>query len=153
MLYWRLLFPNGTGAEVADEPDEECSIGLVGRPNAGIIVVTRPGPDGERVPVVGEPLSLLGATMLGKDPDQYLRERGATPWAPVFYRKKSMTIEMNGQMPTTDLVVFGRARITGEGRLDGHLFAVYRDGTVGPCPAWALDAAATENLVRDIPPS
>lgn len=149
MLYWRLIFPDGT---VADEPDEQCSIGHVGRANAGIIVVTRPGPDGERIAVVGEPLSLLGATMLGKDPDQYLRERGATPWAPVFYRKRSISLG-DGAEPTTDLIVFGRARITGEGRLDGHLFAVYRDGTVGPCPSWALDATATENLVRAIPPA
>lgn len=140
-LYWRLYFLDDL---IADEPDDECSIGHVGRNDACAIAVCVDR-DGKRVPIVGEPLNVIGASMIGRDPDDYLRERGATPWMPIFYRRKSMALDGSG--PQTDMVVFGRGRRDINDKVKVSLWGITREGQVIDCPDWAIDVPAAEALI------
>lgn len=143
MLYWRLLYP---GDIVADEPDEQCSIGLAPH-GASVIVVTQLREDGQRYPIAGEPLNEDGARRLGKPIDDYMRAFGASPWMPVFYRKKSIALA-GKQESQTDAVVFGRGCILSAGKLGGAVWMVGKDGAILNCPPWAMDLTAITSLVE-----
>lgn len=100
---------------------------------------------GQREPVIGEPLNEVGAVALGKPIDSYLRGFGQTPWVPVFYRRRSLRTDATDV--STDLVVFGRARLRVDGTIDGMLWAILRDGSVIACPSHAIDNGAIQGLL------
>lgn len=143
MLHWRLIYP---GDVCADEPEEQASIGLA-PPGASLIVVTRVNENGERRAVVGEPLDEHGARRVGRPIDDYLRAPGSQPWQPVFYRKRSIALDLSGES-RTDGVVFGRAAIRMDGSLDAALWFITRDGAIIDCPRWAIDLTAVKSLAE-----
>ena len=72
---------------------------------------------------------------------------------PVVYSRRGISIHMGSgaQEITTDAVVFGRMHETDDGRLDGTLWLLRKDGSVVSCPERYIDARAIESLVREPP--
>ena len=141
-LYWRLAYADD---HVEDEPEDGGSI-LYSSGNPVAIIVTHRQDDNTRKPLVAEPLHELGAIALERGPDDYMRDRGATPYQPIFYRRRYTDAGKEGSV--TEMAVFGRARELADEKVDGKLWAISADGSVIECPPYAFDQNAIEHLMR-----
>jgi hypothetical protein len=81
---------------------------------------------------------------------QVALERQEGSFLPIFYKCRSMDVEIGSGKPTgaprTDMIVFGYARKDGD-RTDGTLFALRPDGVVIGCPQSYIDQAAIDYLL------
>jgi len=81
---------------------------------------------------------------------QVALERAEGSFMPIFYKCRSMDVEVGTGKPRgdarTDMIVFGYARRDGD-RTDGTLFALRPDGVVIGCPQNFVDQAAIDYLL------
>lgn len=131
-LYWRLIYADD---HVEDEPIDNASIRLSHR-GAVMLMACAPerGPNGEdlRKPVLR--VNLFDGERL---------------YAPVWYRKRSMSAGTGDAALRLDATVLGRVR-EGEHNFDGTLWASLDGKTFGDCPAWAMDQTAIEGQLTGV---